>query len=96
MKAVILGTSSNRGIFGMIKRYRRSAGWCGSLVRNLDHNGFWKEVIFSPRIGYYLSGNYGRLKKLSKQEGRLYMRGLAVPIYREPDPEPGINDYSYF
>ena len=53
------------------------------LVKDLveDERPFgWDEVFYAHGLGYWLAGPFGEMKKLSKQEGRLYMRGLAAPV----------------
>jgi hypothetical protein len=52
------------------------------LVRDLDDDRTfgWDEIWFAPESGYYLSGPFGKMQDVEPELGRLYMRGLAVPI----------------
>ena len=70
-------------------RLRRRPGFSGGLFRKLE-NHWWSEIHYSTRTGYFLCGPYGDLRSLTKEEGRLFMRGLAEPIPREwhRDPYP--------
>lgn len=74
-----------------MKRYRNFAGHC--LAHNLsmkNGNGPWDTVFYSAKTGYFLSGAYGALHSLPKELGRLYMKGLATPVFW-----PGEKEYEF-
>lgn len=46
-------------------------------------NGFgpWDTIYYSDKAGYFLTGAFGATKRIDKKLGRLYMKGLATPIF---------------
>jgi hypothetical protein len=57
----------------------------GSFLHGkLSGFGAWHNVYYTHNLGYWIDGWYGRMAKVSREEGRMYMRGLACPTYIIP------------